>query len=466
MTSTSRRTPRPEPSGRFTAEIGEHEIEVRSRPGFADWDVVTPAMRLIAERTTIPAGGRAVFWGAGHAALAVALLLDQPDAHATIMVTNLAARDVTEATAMRNHVADRVTVVNYPRDLPEPASFDLAVMLPTIDRDLNRRWLIEMLAALKPDGTVVMAGPNGGGIRTTIGDAAALLGIPRDEVSRMKQRLGSFPIRETRPEAPAWASAPGVAPGTWADYPVTIGDDDLALVTMPGVFSGDGLDDGTALLLDNLPDLAGKRVLDLGCGSGVIGIAAALAGAASVTMTDIDLLAVASARENIARSGVANTVAVASDLYGAIHGQRFDVILCNPPFHAGQRIDRDVADAIVRGAPDVLDEGGRVLLVANRFLAYDRALRETFGAFDRIAETERYHVLGATRPAIVTPEEAEAVALRSAKVVDTHPLITDELRRRFPVIGGGDTPPEAKKPRVERRRRSSRSIRRGPNQQR
>lgn len=465
MTS-NRRTPRPEPTGRFTAQLGEHEIEIRSRPGFVDWDIVTPAMQLIAERTGIPAGGRALFWGVGHAALVATLLLDQPDARATVMVTNLAARDVTEATAMRNGVSDRVAVVNYPRDLPEPASFDLAVMLPSLDRDLNRRWLLEMSTALNPGGTVVLAGPNGGGIRTTIGDAAALLGAPREEVSRMKQRLASFPIRETRPDAPIWASAPGVTPGTWADYPVTIGDRDLALVTMPGVFSGDGLDDGTALLLDNLPDLTGKRVLDLGCGSGVIGIAAALAGAASVTMTDIDLLSVATARENIARSGVSDIVAVASDLYGAIHGQRFDVILCNPPFHAGQRIDRDVADAIVRGAPDVLDEGGRVLLVANRFLAYDRALRESFGDFDRIAETERYHVLGATRPAIVTPEEAEAVAARAVKAVDTHPLIDDELRRRFPIIGGGETPPEAKKPRVERRRRTSRSIRRGPNQHR
>ena len=461
MTS-NRRTPRSEPSGRFTAEIGEHEIEVRSRPGFADWDVVTPAMQLIAERTRIPAGGRAMFWGAGHAALAAALLLDQPDAHATVMVTNLAARDVTEATAIRNGVADRIAVVNYPRDLPEPASFDLAVMLPALDRDLNRRWLLETRAALRSGGMVVLAGPNGGGIRTTIGDAAALFGAPRDEVSRMKQRLATFPIRESGPDAPNWTSAPGVAPGTWADYPVTIGERDLALVTMPGVFSGDGLDDGTALLLDNLPDLTGKRVLDLGCGSGVIGIAAALAGAASVTMTDIDLQCVATARENIVRSGLGDTVAVASDLYGAIHGQRFDIILCNPPFHAGQRIDRDVADAIVREAPGVLDEGGRILLVANRFLAYDRALREHFGGFDRVAETERYHVLGAVRPAEVAAEDPGVAAVRVAP--DTHHLITDELRARFPIIGGGDPSRAEKKPSVQRRRRTSRSIRRGPNQ--
>ncbi len=458
MTS-NRRTFPTEPSGRFTAEIGGHEIEVRSRPGFADWDVVTPAMQLIAERVSVPAGGQVLFWGGGHAAVAAALLLDQPDARATIIVTNLVARDVTEATAMRNGVADRVSIVTYPRDRPEHASFDLAVMLPGLDRDLNRRWLLETAAGLRPGGQVVLAGPNGGGIRTTIGDAAALFGAPREEVSRMKQRLAVFPLRDERPKAPAWAVALGIAPGSWADYPVTLGGRQLALVTMPGVFSGDGLDAGTALLLENLPDLAGKRVLDLGCGSGVIGIAAALAGAASVTMTDVDLLAVATARENIARAGVSNVTAVASDLYGAIHGQRFDIILCNPPFHAGQRIDRDIADAIVREAPSVLADGGRILLVANRFLAYDRALRESFGEVQRVAETERYHVLGAVRPDRV--EETE-VPVEDTAAVEEHKLINDELRRRFPIIGGGDPDKPARKPRPQVRRRSTRSIRRGP----
>ena len=458
--SSPRRPDRPERTGRFTAELGGHEIEVRSRPGFADWDTVTPAMQLIAERTAIPAGGQALFWGAGHAAVVAALLLDRPDARATVMVTNLAARDVTEATAMRNGVADRVDVVNYPRDMPTPTGFDLAVILPSLDRDLNRRWLLETMAALRPGGSVVLAGPNGGGIRTTIADAAALFGAPRDEVSRMKQRLAALPLRETLPDTPAWAGAAGIAPGTWADYPVTLGLRDLALATMPGVFSGDGLDSGTALLLQHLPDLTGKRVLDLGCGSGVIGIAAAMAGAASVTMTDVDLLAVATARENIARSGLSDISAVASDLYGAIHDQRFDVILSNPPFHAGQRIDRDIADGIVREAPTVLAEGGQIRLVANRFLAYDRALRQAFGELERVAETERYHVLGAVRPPTVAVEDVIAVDEEDA---DRHDLITDELRRRFPIIGGGtETTRPARKPRPAVRRRTSRSIRRGP----
>ena len=461
MTS-NRRTARVEPSGRFTAEVGEHEVAVRSRPGFPDWDVVTPAMQLIAERITLPASGTAVFWGAGHAALATALLLGQPDARATVMVTNLAARDAAEATAMRNGVGDRVSVVNYPRDRPEPASADLAVILPAQDRDLNRRWLLESMPALRPGGRLVLAGPNGGGIRTTIGDAADLLGAATDEISRMKQRLAVFPIREALPDAPAWASEPGIVPGTWANYPVTLAGRDLALATMPGVFAGDGLDAGTALLLAHLPDLAGRRILDLGCGAGVIGIAAALSGAAHVTMTDIDLLAVATARENIARASLGNATAVASDLYGAIHDQRFDVILCNPPFHAGQRIDRDIADAIVREAPSVLSEGGRILLVANRFLAYDRAFRETFGEVQRVAETERYHVLGAVRPATVEPEEPSDTDDDEA-TDEGHPLIDAELRRRFPVIGGGDTAAApARKPRPATRRRTSRSIRRGP----
>lgn len=440
----------PDRAGRFDAEIGGFDVQVRSLPGFPDWDRVTPAAALIADRIAIPEGGRVLCWGMGHGAAVAAMLMATPTASATMMVTNLVERDAAEATVGRNHVAERVGVLNYPRTTPDPGAFDLVVIASGQDRDLNRRWLLESLAAVRSGGTVAVCGPNNGGIRTLIGDAGGLFGAARNEISQRKQRLASFVNADDRPESPVWASTAGIAPGTWASFSATLAGQETTLVTLPGVFSGDGLDAGTALLLDHLPDLAGKRVLDLGCGTGPIGITAARRGAASVTMTDVNLLAVAAARENIARTETPNATAVASDLYGAIHDQRFDVVLCNPPFHAGQRVDLDIAQQIVRQAPSVLAEDGQIVLVANRFLAWDRALRETFGAGERVAETERYHVLrarGLTEPA---PADDEAA-------IDDG-IITDEMRERFPIIDN----PERPKRKAETRRRSSRSIRRGP----
>lgn len=443
------------PAGRFEAEIAGFDIQVRSQPGFPDWDVVTPAAELIADRITIPEGGRVLCWGTGHGAAIAAMLLATPTASATLMVTNLVERDAAEATASRNQVVGRVGIINYPRATPEPGAFDLMVIVAGQDRDLNRRWLLESLNAARTGGTIAVCGPNSGGIRSLIDDATGLYGAARDEISQRKQRLGVYVIADDRPAAPAWTTEDGITPGTWATFSATLAGQSTELVTLPGVFSGDGLDDGTALLLDHLPDLVGKRVLDLGCGNGPIGIAAARGGAALVTMTDVNLLAVAAVRENIARAGATNATAVASDLYGAIHDQRFDVILCNPPFHAGQRVDLDIAQQIVRQAPSVLADDGEIVLVANRFLAWDKALRETFGASERVAETERYHVLSARQIAVAPPEptpEAQPEAF----------VITDEMRERFPIIDN----PERPKRKAETRRRSSRSIRRGPHRRR
>ena len=77
-------------------------------------------------------------------------------------------------------------------------------------------------------------------------------------------------------------------------------------------------------------DLAGKVILDLGCGSGILGIFAALKGAAAVSGYDIDPLAVDNSRENFVVNGVA---AICRADLGSIEsvrtGRRFDVIIAN-----------------------------------------------------------------------------------------------------------------------------------------
>jgi release factor glutamine methyltransferase len=77
-------------------------------------------------------------------------------------------------------------------------------------------------------------------------------------------------------------------------------------------------------------DLAGKRFLDLGTGSGILGLVASLAGAVVIAV-DVNPQAVECARRNAAQAGMAMECRV-SDLFSAVVGQRFDVIAWNPPF--------------------------------------------------------------------------------------------------------------------------------------
>jgi release factor glutamine methyltransferase len=102
-------------------------------------------------------------------------------------------------------------------------------------------------------------------------------------------------------------------------------------------------------------DLRGKRVLDVGTGSGVLALAAARAGAEFVVAVDVNREAARCAAENARTNGLSHRVnAVCGDLLSSIApGARFDVILSNPPFFAGE--PRDLADRAWHAGPAYRD---------------------------------------------------------------------------------------------------------------
>ncbi len=112
---------------------------------------------------------------------------------------------------------------------------------------------------------------------------------------------------------------------------------DFVFATDAGVFSREGLDDGTSLLLkEALPHLSG-RVLDLGCGWGAVGvICKKLKPALELVMTDVNTRAAELARQNLARNAVCAQV-VTGDGFEQVQGP-FDWILLNPPIRAGKQL--------------------------------------------------------------------------------------------------------------------------------
>jgi 16S rRNA (guanine1207-N2)-methyltransferase len=75
--------------------------------------------------------------------------------------------------------------------------------------------------------------------------------------------------------------------------------------------------------------------------------------------------------------------------------RRFDVVVCNPPFHQGVGVAYDVARQMVRDAATVLRPGGRFYLVSNAFIRYEREARGRFTTVDEIFNDRRYRVLRA-----------------------------------------------------------------------
>jgi 16S rRNA (guanine1207-N2)-methyltransferase len=134
----------------------------------------------------------------------------------------------------------------------------------------------------------------------------------------------------------------------------------LTFVLDAGVFSARGLDPGTALLIENLRVGRKDRILDLGCGWGAVGVAAAKAAPqGKVVLTEVNRRAARLARDNVSRNHVSNAEVRVGALFAPVAGETFDVIATNPPY----RIGREPILELLREAPQYLAPGGRLVMV-------------------------------------------------------------------------------------------------------
>ena len=167
---------------------------------------------------------------------------------------------------------------------------------------------------------------------------------------------------------------------------------DLTFVTDAGVFSRDGLDRGTEVLLEALPPLEG-RVLDLGCGWGAVGVALGKRyPALDIVMTDINSRAVELARRNLAENGVTAAV-LQGDGFDAVEG-RFDAIVTNPPIRAGKA----VIYGLFARARDYLEPDGALYVVIRKQQGAPSALkylREIYSRAEIVDRGSGFHVMRA-----------------------------------------------------------------------
>ena len=137
----------------------------------------------------------------------------------------------------------------------------------------------------------------------------------------------------------------------------------LEIVIQPKMSFGTGHHCTTQLMIESLLDgeIANRRVLDMGSGTGVLAIVAAKLGAKSVMAVEIDDMAEESVRENIELNGVADRVESVCGDAAAIEGREFDVVLAN--------INRNILLADMEAYDKSLSAGGK--LVLSGFLAED-----------------------------------------------------------------------------------------------
>lgn len=214
----------------------------------------------------------------------------------------------------------------------------------------------------------------------------------------------------------------------------------MRLLVPPGVFRP--ISDTRLLARCARPLAPNARVLDLCTGSGALAVDAALHGAAHVTAVDISRRATAAARLNGALNGV-RVRARRGDLLAAVPGERFDLIVSNPPYvpsadggvprrglarawDAGPE-GRDLLDRILREAPGALAPGGS-LLVVHSSVCGERATLERMAAAGLEAGVAA-RVPGALGPLMRSRREALAERGLLAPGADREELLVIRGRR-------------------------------------
>ncbi|MFK7821796.1 MAG: class I SAM-dependent methyltransferase [Planctomycetaceae bacterium] len=168
---------------------------------------------------------------------------------------------------------------------------------------------------------------------------------------------------------------------------------EFELRTHPDLFSPKRIDAGTRAMLDCVELGADDRLLDLGCGYGVVGIYAAhVLGETNVCMLDADATAVEISQANATACGFPNLCIEQSDGFRSFHETGFTKILSNPPYHA----DFSVPKHFILKGFNRLEIGGQMWFVTKREKWYRNKLRSVFGNA-KSQTRDGYFVMHATK---------------------------------------------------------------------
>ncbi|MFE0538885.1 methyltransferase [Streptomyces nigra] len=353
------------------------------------WDASDEYLLAHLAEQDVPLSGTVVVVGDRWGALVTALAAHRP----TQITDSWLAQEATRANLARHGVEPGAVRLLTTQD-PPPARID--VLLVRVPKSLA--LLEDQLLRLAPsvhEGTVVVGTGMVREIHTsTLELFGRILGPTRTSLAKRKARL-IFCTPEPSVERPAnpWPYTYTLPDGVGAVSGSTV-------VNHAGVFCADRLDIGTRFFLAHLPGGRGlRRVVDLGCGNGVVGTAVALANPeAEVLFVDESFQAVASAEATFKANGVPGQAEFrVGDGMAGVPAGSVDLVLNNPPFHSHQATTDATAWRMFTGARRALRPGGELWVVGNRHLGYHVKLRRLFGNSEVVASDPKFVVLRAVR---------------------------------------------------------------------
>lgn len=353
---------------------------------------VNGSERLLFEALDQKLDGRVLVAGAREAALAIAASQLHPstDVHAIYFDAHdyaCAVRNRSEQDAPRVSLDLAPTLVERADDGSQ-CLFDHVILSfnHASDAQLGAEMVRQAHRSLKPRGKLLAAIDS----RRTSWLHKRILESFGAATIHHTSRRGAVYVARKRPDFVPRERNPS------RRFDATLFGQTLTLETAPGVFSHGALDEGT-LALSEVIDLPPKaRVVDIGCGCGALGIAAALSTeGGQAILADSSARAVAATRKNVLANGAArNAAVILSYNLQALAPASLDVALANPPYYGDFRI----SEHFTREAFRALKTGGKFALVTKARQPNVDIVQRCFGNHD-VAERRGYDIVRAVRRA-------------------------------------------------------------------
>lgn len=256
-----------------------------------------------------------------------------------------------------------------------------------------RALLAQACDTVAPGGVIWVDGAKTDGVDSMLRELRARVPVT-DPIAKAHGKIFSF--RAAAGALADWRAAPvEAAPG---------------FLTMPGVFSADGIDRGSALLAAALPAVLPARVADLGAGWGWLSAQIlARKGVEHLDLVEAEHAALDCAQRNVTDPRAHFLWADATQYKPEA---RYGAVIMNPPFHTGRAADPALGAAFIRAAGGMLSLSGTLWMVANRHLPYDEVLRAAFHEVTEVTPPSGrdggFRIVRADKPIVGAAARAEA----------------------------------------------------------
>lgn len=293
-------------------------------------------------------------------------------------------------TLLNNDVSEKKLAFSASLPTFFPTDFDHIVLYQPKAKELLDYLLAAVMPVLTKDGSVWLVGDNKSGVKSSY-----------KKLTNYLKNVGKV---DSARHCLLYSGNDQLGNNTFCfDDWVKSWDQDVAgksltLVSIPGVFGHGKIDSGTRILLEHLDthrfmsDANRARMLDFGCGDGIISLWITLHTGANVVALDDNALALKATELTFEANNLNDRLTIiGSNGLQNVQG-RFNYVFTNPPFHTGVRTDYTIAEDFFIKVKQHLTLNGELFVVANDFLRYPALIDASLGSHERVTKQQGFAV--------------------------------------------------------------------------